>query len=82
MCSSDLPTLFDRRTNLSRDVLSGIRDYFCDKVFNTVINNNIKLAEAPSAGKPIILYDAGATGARDYQSLTEEVIAREKGIRS
>ncbi|MDP8217329.1 MAG: AAA family ATPase [Candidatus Theseobacter exili] len=77
-----LPTLFDRRTNLSKDVLDGIRDYFRDKVFNTVINNNIKLAEAPSAGKPIILYDAGATGARDYRSLTKEVIVREKEIGS
>ena len=77
-----LPTLFDRRTNLSKDVLDGIRDYFRDKVFNTVINNNIKLAEAPSAGKPIILYDTGSTGARDYQSLTEEVIAREEEVGS
>jgi chromosome partitioning protein len=77
-----LPTLFDRRTNLSRDVLNGIREHFRDKVFDTVINNNIKLAEAPSAGKPIILYDARATGAGDYKNLTEEVIAREKEVGS
>ncbi len=77
-----VPTLFDRRTNLSKDVLKGIRDYFGDKVFNTVINNNVKLAEAPSAGKPITSYDGSASGARDYQSLTEEVIARGKEIGS
>ncbi len=76
-----LPTLFDRRTNLCKDVLNGIRAHFRDKVFDTVINNNIKLAEAPSAGKPIILYDARAIGSGDYQSLTEEVIAREKEVR-
>ena len=77
-----LPTLFDKRTKLSRDVLSGIKDYFREKTFNTVINNNIKLAEAPSAGKSIISYDRSSLGAMDYQSLAEEVIAREKKIRS
>ena len=72
-----LPTLYDVRTNLSKDVLRGIREYFGPQVFDTVINNNVKLAEAPSAGKPITLYDRSATGTKDYTSLTDEVLARE-----
>lgn len=70
-----LPTMFDKRTNISKDVLEGIRNYFGDKVFETIININVKLAEAPSAGEAVITYSPESTGSRDYQSLAQEVLA-------
>ncbi|TRZ51466.1 MAG: ParA family protein [Dehalococcoidia bacterium] len=69
-----LPTLFDKRTNISKEILQGIREYFKDKVFNSIINVNVKLIEASSAGRPITVYDSNSTGARDYNSLCEEVL--------
>ena len=51
-----------------------IRDYFKEKVFETVINRNVKLGEAPSYGKPIILYDAVSTGAGNYMNLVREML--------
>ncbi len=69
-----LITMFDPRLNLARQVVEEARDYFKDKVFRTVINRNVRLGEAPSYGKPIILYDIGSTGAENYISLTEEVL--------
>ncbi|MDD5774165.1 MAG: ParA family protein [bacterium] len=71
-----LPTLYDGRTNLCKDVLSGIKGYFKEKVFETIINDTIKLAEAPSAGKPINIYDAKSKGTEDYFKLTDEVLGR------
>ena len=75
--------MFDTRTNLSHEVLASIREYFADKVFDTVIRKNVKLAESPSHGKPIIHYSSGARGSRDYTALAQEVIAQESrmGIR-
>lgn len=69
-----LPTMYDPRTNIGKEVLQGIRDYFKEKVTQTVIHINTKLTEAPSAGEPIIIYDAHSTGARDYTQLAEEVL--------
>ncbi|MCK4856522.1 MAG: ParA family protein [candidate division Zixibacteria bacterium] len=69
-----LVTMFDSRLNLARQVLEDTRSYFQDKVFNTVINRNVRLGEAPSYGKPIILYDIGSSGSENYISLAEEVL--------
>lgn len=71
-----LATLYDTRTNISAKILDQIRDYFKGMVFNTVIRNNVKLCEAPIFKKPIHLYDSRSTGAQDYFSLAEEVIAK------
>ena len=68
-------TMFDARTTLSRQVVEEVRDYFGDKVFQTVIPRNVKLSEAPSHGLPINLYDARSKGAEAYASLAEEVVA-------
>lgn len=69
-------TMFDQRTNLSQQVQDEVRAYFKDKMFSTIIPSNIKLAEAPSFGLPICLYEASSRGCKAYQSLAEEVIAR------
>ncbi|MFH0772561.1 MAG: AAA family ATPase [Candidatus Omnitrophota bacterium] len=71
-----LPTLYDKRTKISAKMLEQIRDYFKDKVFETVVHNNVKLCEAPMYKKPIHLYDHRSLGARDYFSLTDEIILR------
>ena len=55
-------------------VVSEVKEYFKDKVFKNVIHRNIKLGEAPSYGKPIILYDPASVGAQDYMGLAKEVI--------
>jgi len=69
-----LPTLFDTRTRMNRDILNQIKDYFKERVFQTVIRMNIKLAEAQTHKKSIFEYDKGSNGAKDYLSLTEEVV--------
>lgn len=69
-----LLTMYDGRLNLSRQVAEDVRKYFEDKVFKTVINRNVRLSEAPSFGKPIILYDAISPGAESYMALAEEMI--------
>jgi chromosome partitioning protein len=69
-----LITMFDPRLNLARQVVEEARGYFKDKVFKTIISRNVRLGEAPSHGKPIILYDIGSSGAENYISLTEEVL--------
>lgn len=69
-----LLTMFDTRLNLSRQVVDEARHHFGDRVYNTVIGRNVKLGEAPSFGKPIILYDIMSPGARNYMSLAGEVI--------
>lgn len=71
-----LLTMYDGRLNLSRQVSDEVRKYFQEKVYNTVISRNVRLSEAPSFGKPIILYDILSTGAENYMSLTQEVLAR------
>ena len=69
-----LLTMFDGRLNLSRQVAEDVRKYFGDKVYKTAILRNVRLSEAPSYGKPIILYDAVCSGADNYMSLASEIL--------
>ena len=69
-----LLTMFDRRLNLSRQVADDAREYFGSKVFNTVIPRNVRLAEAPSFGEPIVMYDVLSAGAQSYLSLAKELL--------
>ena len=69
-----LVTMFDGRLNLSKQVLGEVKGYFGDKLFKTVIHRNVRLGEAPSFGKPALLYDANSVGAQDYMTLVEEII--------
>ncbi|MFQ6003240.1 MAG: ParA family protein [Candidatus Zixiibacteriota bacterium] len=73
-----LLTMHDARLNLSKQVAEEARRYFSDKVYQTIINRNVRLSEAPSFGKPIILYDIMSTGAENYLSLAEEVLNHSK----
>jgi chromosome partitioning protein len=67
-------TMYDARTNLSLQVVENVKQNLKQKVFNTLIPRNIRLAEAPSYGMPINLYDSKSTGAEAYMNLAEEVI--------
>jgi chromosome partitioning protein len=69
-------TMYDARLNLSRQVAADAREYFGPKVFQTVVPRNIRLAEAPSFGKPILLYDVASVGAQAYMSIAKELIER------
>ncbi|MBR7159188.1 MAG: ParA family protein [Alphaproteobacteria bacterium] len=73
-------TMFDARNNLSDMVASDVRGYFGDKVYNTVIPRNVRVSEAPSHGKPVLLYDWRCPGAQAYISLAGEMLKREEGI--
>lgn len=73
-----LLTMYDARLNLSRQVADEAREYFGNQVFETVIPRNVRLAEAPSFGKPIILYDVASVGAQAYVSVAKELLARRK----
>jgi len=73
-----LLTMYDSRLNLSKQVAEEAREYFGGKVFQTIIPRNIRLAEAPSFGKPIALYDVLSTGARGYLSLAREIIRKDE----
>ena len=78
-----LLTMFDERTNLSHQVRDDLRDFFGDQVFETLIPRNVRLAEAPSHGKPIFLYDPDCRGAESYLELAKEVINHDqKGARA
>jgi chromosome partitioning protein len=71
-----LLTMFDERLNLSRQVAGEARDYFGPKVFQTFIPRNIRLAEAPSFGVPIVVYDVTSSGASSYLALAQELMSR------
>jgi chromosome partitioning protein len=73
-----LLTMFDDRTNLSRQVVSEVHEFFKENVFNVTVPRNVRLGEAPSFGKPIILYDIRSKGAEAYLSLAQEIMAHEK----
>jgi chromosome partitioning protein len=78
-----LLTMYDERTNLSAAVASDLRDFYGQQVFETVIPRNVRLAEAPSYGKPITLYDVHSKGAEAYFHLAKEIIAHDtKGVGS
>jgi chromosome partitioning protein len=69
-----LLTMYDERTNLSSAVAKDLRDFYGSQVLNTVIPRNVRLAEAPSFGKPILLYDPRSRGAESYVQLAKEII--------
>ncbi len=71
-----LLTMFDSRNNLAHQVADEVKKHFGDKLFQTVIPRNVKLSEAPSHGKPILLYDIESKGARSYLEATKEIIER------
>jgi len=71
-----LLTMYDARLNLSRQVAADAREYFGAKVFQSVVPRNIRLAEAPSFGKPIILYDVASVGAQAYMGVARELLDR------
>lgn len=71
-----LLTMYDARLNLSRQVATDAREYFGAKVFQSVVPRNIRLAEAPSFGKPIILYDVASVGAQAYMGVARELLDR------
>jgi chromosome partitioning protein len=73
-----LLTMYDDRTNLTRQVAADLKDFFGDQVFRTVIPRSIRLAEAPSFGKPIIAYDARSRGAESYIRLAKEILQNEQ----
>ena len=73
-----LLTMYDARLNLSRQVASDAREYFGSKVFETVVPRNVRLAEAPSFGKPIVLYDVQSVGAQAYMAIADELMRRQR----
>ncbi len=73
-----LLTMYDERTNLGSQVAKDIRNFFQEKVFETVIPRNIRLGEAPSHGLPVILYDVKSRGSEAYTALARELLARER----
>ena len=77
-----LLTMFDERTNLMRQVAEDLRSFFQRDVFDTVIPRNIRLAEAPSHGKPVILYDLHSRGAEGYMRLVKEILAHDENTRA
>ncbi len=72
-----LLTMYDERTNLSAAVAKDLRDFYGEQVFKTVIPRNVRLAEAPSYGKPIVLYDIRSRGAESYMQLAKEILGKE-----
>ncbi len=76
-----LLTMFDERTNLARQVAEDLKEFFQDQVFTTVIPRSIRLAEAPSHGKPILLYDPRSKGAESYIKLAKEILKHEQATR-
>lgn len=73
-------TMYDRRNNLSQMVEDDVRNFFGKKVYNTVIPRNVRVSEAPSHGKPVLLYDFKCSGSQAYISLAGEVLKREKEL--
>jgi chromosome partitioning protein len=69
-----LLTMFDARLNLSQQVADEARKFFAERVYKTMIPRNVKLSEAPSFGKPIVLYDPHSSGAESYRELAKEVL--------
>ncbi|HTS77046.1 MAG TPA: ParA family protein [Bryobacteraceae bacterium] len=72
-----LLTMYDDRTNLTRQVADDLKEFFSDQVFSTVIPRSIRLAEAPSYGKPILMYDPRSRGAESYIKLAKEILENE-----
>jgi hypothetical protein len=77
-----LLTMYDERTNLGAQVAANVREFFKEKVFNTVIPRNVRLAEAPSHGLPVTVYDAKSRGAESYVALARELMDRHDAKRA
>ena len=75
-----LPTLFDKRARINRDMLDSIRNYFKEKVLESIIHMNVKLVESAMHGEPAMIYDPSSRGAEDYQKLAREVIRKDEVI--
>jgi chromosome partitioning protein len=75
-----LLTMYDSRLRLSNQIVDEVKKYFGDKVFSTVISRNVRLSEAPSHGKPILLYEAISSGARNYMELAKEFLRRQQSV--
>ena len=75
-------TMFDPRNNLATQVVADVRQFMGDKVYDTVIPRNVRVSEAPSHGKPVLLYDLKCTGSQAYLKLASEVIQRERRLRA
>ena len=77
-----LLTMYDRRNKLSSQVEQEARDYFKDKVYQTVIPRNVRLSEAPSHGIPVLIYDKNCPGSKSYYNFTDEFMAQENKVGS
>ena len=75
-----LLTMYDTRTRLSNQVAEEVKRYFDDRVFKSVIARNVRLGEAPSFGKPALLYDSMSVGAKNYLSLAREIIKKNRKL--
>ena len=75
-------TMFDARNNLATQVVADVRSFMGDKVYQTVIPRNVRVSEAPSHGKPVLLYDLKCSGSQAYLQLASEVIQRERRLRA
>ena len=75
-------TMFDPRNNLATQVVQDVRQFMGEKVYETVIPRNVRVSEAPSHGKPVLLYDLKCTGSQAYLKLASEVIQRERRLRA
>lgn len=75
-------TMFDSRNNLSGQVVADVRDYMGDAVYQTIIPRNVRVSEAPSYGKPALLYDFKCSGSQAYLKLASEIIQRERALRA
>lgn len=73
-------TMFDKRNNLAMQVVEDVREFLGDKVYKTIIPRNVRVSEAPSYGKPVLLYDLNCAGSQAYLQLASEVIKREKQL--
>ena len=73
-----LMTMFDSRTTLSKQVVDEVQEYFGKKMFKTIIPRNVKVSEAPSHGKPVLLYDIGCIGSQAYMELAKEILLKER----
>jgi len=70
--------MYDRRNSLSDQVAEDVRSHFGDKVYDTVIPRNVRVSEAPSFGKPVLIYDLKCAGSQAYLKLAREVVSRER----
>ena len=77
-----LLTMYDDRTNLTRQVANDLREFFSDQVFTTIVPRSVRLAEAPSFGKPILAYDPRSKGAESYIRLAKEILDHEQSRKS